>query len=104
MPMPLNRSRPCVAAGTLRRRASLRPRAGVEGLECRWLLAATFYVAEAGNDAADGHTPQTAWRSVGRANKQDFEPGDQLLFEGGKTFALPPAGGSPVLTLGANTI
>src|SRR5829696_3948264 len=87
-----------------RRQLSCRPQFGVEAMEGRWLLAATFYVAEAGNDAADGLSPATAWRSVARANQQDFEPGDQLLFEGGKTFTLPPAAGAGGATFAAHTI
>lgn len=46
-------------------------------------FAADYHVSTNGNDAADGLTPATAWRSVGRANQMVFQPGDKLLFQSG---------------------
>lgn len=45
-----------------------------------------FYLSANGNDAADGRTTQTAWRSLSRASTQVFAPGDQILLQGGETF------------------
>ena len=36
-----------------------------------------------GNDGADGLTPQTAWRTIEKANAADLKPGDRLLFRRG---------------------
>lgn len=82
-------------ANSPKQRAPMAPsgRAGAEALEVRVLLS-TYYVAETGNDAAAGTSPQTAWRSVERVNATNLEPGDQVLFEGGKTFTLPQRSGT----------
>lgn len=48
--------------------------------------SAIFHVSAAGDDDADGRTPQTAWRTLARASSADFTPGDKLLLEGGSTF------------------
>jgi hypothetical protein len=47
----------------------------------------TYYVSPAGNDNANGLSPRRAWRSVDRASRAVFRPGDRLLFEGGSEFA-----------------
>jgi hypothetical protein len=49
-------------------------------------LADTYYVSSAGNDANDGRTPATAWRSVEKVNATAFAPGDQILFARGSTW------------------
>ncbi len=46
----------------------------------------TFYVSHGGDDTEAGTSPQTAWRTVGRVNRQDLDPGDTVAFEGGGTF------------------
>ena len=46
----------------------------------------TYYVANDGNDNADGLTPGTAWKTIKRVNDFEFQPGDQLLFKGGDEF------------------
>ncbi|HEY0947324.1 MAG TPA: Ig-like domain-containing protein [Opitutaceae bacterium] len=47
--------------------------------------AASFYVdALAGNDANDGSSPATAWRTAGRINQTRLLPGDQVLFSRGQ--------------------
>ena len=43
----------------------------------------TYHVALAGNDAADGRTPQTAWRHIKHALQQ-LKPGDTLLIGEGE--------------------
>jgi hypothetical protein len=48
-----------------------------------------YYVSSSGDDASDGRTSATAWRTVGRVNGITLQPGDQVLFEGGQIFAGP---------------
>lgn len=45
-----------------------------------------YYVAENGNDANDGLTPETAIQSIGKLNTIPFVPGDRILFKSGDTF------------------
>ena len=54
----------------------------------------TFYVDNAGNDAANGLTPATAWKSLSKINTTVFEPGDSILFRSGQTWSgqLKPKG------------
>ena len=42
-----------------------------------------FLDCKAGNDAADSLTPQTAWRTVAKADSYTFQPGDSLLLRRG---------------------
>ena len=60
-----------------------------------------FYVDDTqGNDTYDGLSPQTPWRTTGRANQgpagchDAFQPGDHILFRRGGTFvgSLVPKG------------
>jgi hypothetical protein len=46
----------------------------------------TYYLAPTGDDAADGRSPGTAWRSLARASAAVLAPGDRLLLEGGARF------------------
>jgi hypothetical protein len=46
-----------------------------------------FYVSPAGNDKWSGTSAMSAWRTVQRVNAVDFNPGDAVLFEGGRMFA-----------------
>ncbi|HYO10643.1 MAG TPA: right-handed parallel beta-helix repeat-containing protein [Tepidisphaeraceae bacterium] len=69
----------------------------IEPLECRRLLAATYYVSATGSDQADGRTPETAWRTIDRANGRNWGPGDRLLFEGGQTFSAQGTAGANVV-------
>jgi hypothetical protein len=45
-----------------------------------------FHISAAGDDAGDGTVPARAWRTIARANRQTFRPGDRLLFRGGDSF------------------
>lgn len=45
--------------------------------------AATYYVSNNGNDASDGLSQSSAWRTVEKVNQQVFNPGDSVLFEAG---------------------
>ena len=52
-----------------------------------------------GDDSADGRSPQTAWRSLAKANTRTFAPGDSLLLRRGCSWlgeTLAPRGsGTP---------
>jgi hypothetical protein len=67
-------------------------------LEPRELLAATYYVSATGNDNADGRSAQTAWRTIARVNGKNWNPGDRVLFQGGKTFTVSGTAGPELLT------
>jgi hypothetical protein len=63
------------------------------------LLAADLYhVSPDGNDAADGRSPRTAWRTVAKVNQTAFQPGDQVLFARGgewRESLLASSSGAP---------
>ncbi|MFF9622374.1 right-handed parallel beta-helix repeat-containing protein [Streptomyces griseosporeus] len=46
----------------------------------------TYYVSPAGDDRNDGRSPSHPWRTLAHADNQAYQPGDQLLLEGGKRF------------------
>ena len=46
----------------------------------------TYFVSPDGNDAADGLSVATAWKSLEKVNSVEFQPGDKILFESGKTW------------------
>lgn len=55
----------------------------------------TFYVDSiSGNDAADGLSSGTAWKTLSKVNNTVFQPGDSLLFRSGCTWSgmLSPKG------------
>lgn len=57
--------------------------------------AATYYVSNSGDDTAAGTSPQTAWKTIERVNKEHFIPGDKILFEKGGVWegvTLEPQG------------
>lgn len=67
--------------------------------------AGIHYVDPKGDDARDGLSPQTAWRSLERVNTATLVPGDRVLFRRGAQWRgqlLPQSGdeGAPV-TYGA---
>jgi hypothetical protein len=62
-----------------------------------------YYVdSQAGNDAADGRSEQTAWKSLDRVNAGEFGPGDRILLRAGSQWSgyLAPGGsgqeGAPI--------
>ncbi|MBR1588654.1 MAG: right-handed parallel beta-helix repeat-containing protein, partial [Kiritimatiellae bacterium] len=60
--------------------------------------AATWHVDSAGgDDAADGTSPATAWRTLDRVNRATIAPGDRVLFRRGGLWrgTLRPASGAP---------
>src|SRR2546425_8525501 len=51
------------------------------------LAGATYYLdSRDGDDAREGTTPEEAWRSLERANRDAFQPGDRILFRAGVTW------------------
>jgi len=46
----------------------------------------TYYISTSGNDANNGLSIAAAWRTPSNINTLDLEPGDNILFEGGKSF------------------
>jgi len=54
----------------------------------------TYYLSPTGRDSAAGTSPQTAWRTLGRASSAGLRPGDQLLLQGGARFTGQLAFGS----------
>lgn len=54
--------------------------------------AATYHVSTSGNDAEDGLTPASAWRSLAKVNSTKFSPGDEVRFQKGCVWfeALQP--------------
>ena len=63
-----------------------------------------YYVdATNGKDSNNGTSPETAWQTIDRVNKEKFWPGDQILFKAGETWtgALKPQGsgvdGAPIV-------
>jgi hypothetical protein len=47
----------------------------------------TFFVSAAGNDANDGHSEATPWRTRDKVNAGRYEPGTRIRFRSGDTFA-----------------
>ncbi len=45
-----------------------------------------YYISPLGNDSNTGASPGNAWKSIEKINQIIFQPGDKILFEGGKTF------------------
>ncbi len=43
----------------------------------------SFYVSPAGDDAKDGASPSTAWRTAAKVSATKFQVGDQILFQRG---------------------
>lgn len=52
------------------------------------LFATDYYIAENGNDNADGTTPGKAWKTIERLNNsfRFIQPGDKILFKRGDVF------------------
>lgn len=46
----------------------------------------TYYVSNNGNDDNDGKSPKTAWATLEKVNKYNFQKGDMVLFERGSVW------------------
>jgi hypothetical protein len=54
---------------------------------CQQEGPATYYVdSQTGDDANDGRSEKTAWKSLDRVNQSLFRPGDQVLFKAGTKY------------------
>jgi len=71
-----------------------------------WLLltaflnagATTYYVDPAGNNANDGLSPQSPWRTLLKVGISSFQPGDVILFKRDgvwNEWLTPPSSGTP---------
>jgi hypothetical protein len=49
-------------------------------------VTATYYIHPSGKDTNPGTSRDKPWKTIDRANRQVFRPGDQLLLAGGQTF------------------
>lgn len=66
--------------------------------------ATVYYVSPSGNDAANGTSQATAWRTIDRVNQSAYtiQPGDQILFQrgghyrGGIIWGTSGAAGAPI--------
>ena len=70
----------------------------VAALAASAAAAADWHVdSAAGNDAADGTSPATAWRTLERVNQAKPAPGDRVLFKRGGLWrgTLSPVSGAP---------
>ena len=61
----------------------------------------TYYVSNAGDDNADGKSPETAWKTIDRVNKQWLLPGDGVLFNRGDLWRGKTVQTMPGVSYGA---
>ena len=61
--------------------------AAILGPLAQTVSAAVYYVSNSGNDSNSGLAANAAWFTIARVNAQTLLPGDEVLFEGGTTFA-----------------
>ena len=52
-------------------------------------VAATYFISPDGENLHSGLSPESAWRTIAKVNRTAFQPGDRILFEGGKQFQGP---------------
>jgi hypothetical protein len=45
-----------------------------------------YYVSPDGNDENSGKSQARAWKTIGKVNETDFDPGSSILFQGGGEF------------------
>ena len=55
-------------------------------LGCTNAYSTDYYISPTGDDSNPG-TQEKPWQSIAKVNDTDFEPGDRVLFEAGKSFA-----------------
>lgn len=50
------------------------------------ITGTTYYVSSTGDDAKDGKTPETAWKTLNKVSNAYLNPGDGVLFKRGDLF------------------
>src|SRR5882724_10459008 len=50
------------------------------------LHATIYYVSSSGSDSSSGTSLAAPWKTITKVNSKSFSAGDQIFFEGGKTF------------------
>ena len=50
------------------------------------ITGTAYYVSNEGDDANDGRTPETAWRTLSKVSETDFAEGDGVFFRRGDLF------------------
>ncbi|MDT0551844.1 hypothetical protein [Urechidicola vernalis] len=56
-------------------------------LFCPYLFANTYYVnSKTGNDSYSGTSKSSPWKTLWKVNKQNFKPGDKILFAAGTSY------------------
>jgi regulation of enolase protein 1 (concanavalin A-like superfamily) len=58
----------------------------IESLEQRALMS-TYYVSTSGSDSNNGTSTSSPWKSIAKVSSTHLNPGDSVLFQGGKTFS-----------------
>ena len=48
--------------------------------------ATTYYVSPSGSDSVSGTSSSTPWQTISKVGSKAYNPGDQILFQGGQTF------------------
>src|SRR5262245_58349664 len=48
--------------------------------------ATNYYVSTSGNDANNGTSPSTPWKTIAKVNNRTFLPGDFILFRRGNMW------------------
>ena len=62
-------------------------RAAILGAKDALVIEGTrYYVANDGDDAADGLTPETAWKTLAKVSAAELQPGDGVFFRRGDLF------------------
>ena len=62
-------------------------RAAILGAKDALVIEGTrYYVANDGDDAADGLTPETAWKTLAKVSAAELKPGDGVFFRRGDLF------------------
>lgn len=56
------------------------------GFQPKAVANTKYYVSSTGNDTNSGTSSSTPWKTLLRANVEQFQPGDQMLLQGGQTF------------------
>lgn len=67
-------------------------------------VATNYYVSSNGSDAAQGTTPLTAWRTLGRAAKVSLTATDALLLRRGDEWVLDGNDGDALVLVNASGV